>query len=120
MMKAHTKNEHRSCQVCGTARIQSLHPSIIVRPALAEEIQSELGHWDPEGWICDEDLQRYRHKHVEALLQAEKGELTELEKEVLERYELYVFAAIAIFGVAIWAVYFFRRGRVKQPRLPLV
>jgi hypothetical protein len=64
MMKGSTKNEHRSCQVCGTARIQSLHPSIIVRPALAEEIQSELGHWDPEGWICDEDLQRYRHKHV--------------------------------------------------------
>jgi uncharacterized membrane protein len=93
MMKVHTKNDHRSCQVCGMARVQSLHPAIIVRPALVEQIQSELGHWDPEGWICDEDLQRYRHKYVEALLQTEKGELTELEREVLESLKEYELLA---------------------------
>jgi uncharacterized membrane protein len=93
MMKVYTKNEQRSCQICGAARTQSLHPAIIVRPALAQQIQSELGQWDPEGWICDEDLQRYRHKYVEALLQTEKGELTELEREVLESLKEYELLA---------------------------
>jgi membrane protein DedA with SNARE-associated domain len=35
----------------------------------------------------------------------------------VKRYELYVFAAIAVLGVAIWALYFSRRGRRKPPRL---
>jgi membrane protein DedA with SNARE-associated domain len=38
----------------------------------------------------------------------------------IKRYELYVFAAIAILGVAIWALYFSRRSGRKPPRLPLM
>ncbi len=38
----------------------------------------------------------------------------------MKGYELYVFAAIAILGVAIWALYFSRRRGRKPPHLPLV
>jgi uncharacterized membrane protein len=55
-----------------------------VRPAIAELIRKEIGNWSEEGWICSDDLQKFRHEHVQELLEAEKGELTTLEKEVLE------------------------------------
>jgi len=55
-----------------------------VRPAVAELIQRKVGKWSEEGWICSEDLQKFRHEYVQALLEAEKGELTTIEKEVLE------------------------------------
>jgi membrane protein DedA with SNARE-associated domain len=35
----------------------------------------------------------------------------------IRRYDLYVFIAIAILGVAIWALYFSRRARQKPPPL---
>jgi uncharacterized membrane protein len=47
-------------------------------------IQHELGRWDESGWICLEDLQRFQHKYVERLLEDEKGEITQLEQQVLE------------------------------------
>jgi hypothetical protein len=40
--------------------------------------------WSGKGYVCREDLARYRAKFVHSLLEAEKGELTHLEHEVLE------------------------------------
>lgn len=78
--------EKRACQVCGSAASaeSELRPGMLVRPALGELIRKELGRWDEQGWICEEDLQRYRYRYVEALVEAEKGELTSLEREVLD------------------------------------
>jgi uncharacterized membrane protein len=73
-----------TCQICGEKRPARLRRAIIVRPAVAEVIQQETGHWSPDGWICLDDLQRFRHKYVHSLLQADRGELTQLEEEVLE------------------------------------
>lgn len=72
----------KSCQVCGTER--ALRPAAIVRRAIADLIRHETGRWDEEGWICLADLQRFQHRYVEEVLKAEKGELTQLEQEVLE------------------------------------
>ncbi len=74
----------RSCQICGSTRAADLRPGVLVRPAVAEQIISETGKWVEDGWICLDDLQRYRHKFVQAILEKEKGELTDLEKEVIE------------------------------------
>lgn len=76
--------KHRVCQICGSDQLSTLHPGVLVRPAVAELIQGKVGRWSEEGWICSEDLQKFRHEYVQALLEAEKGELTTLEKEVLE------------------------------------
>jgi len=79
--------KRRACQICGSDRRSSLHPGILVRPPTAELIQRKIGSWSEEGWICTDDLQRFRHEYVRTLLEAEKGELTALEKEVLESLE---------------------------------
>ncbi|NTV57561.1 MAG: DUF1003 domain-containing protein [Deltaproteobacteria bacterium] len=46
-------------------------------------IQKEIRQWDENGWICIDDLERFQHQYVQNLLEAEKGELDELELEVL-------------------------------------
>ena len=71
-----------ACQVCG--RTTNLRRAIVVRPAVASLIQREVKKWDESGWICLADLQRFQHDYVENLLQDEKGEITQLEQQVLE------------------------------------
>lgn len=61
-----------------------LRRAIIVRPAVTHLIQSAIGHWDESGWICLDDLQKYQHQYVQSLLETEKGELSDLELEVLK------------------------------------
>jgi uncharacterized membrane protein len=74
----------RVCQICGNDRHSILTPGILVRPVIAELIRKQTGNWTEEGWVCKDDLQRFRHQYVQSLLQTEKGELTSLENEVLE------------------------------------
>lgn len=74
----------RQCQICGSRRAGSLRSASSVRQAVARLIASERGNWEPEGWVCIDDLQRYQQQYVESVLKAEKGELTQLEHEVLE------------------------------------
>jgi uncharacterized membrane protein len=74
----------RVCQICGNDRLSILSPGILVRPVVAELIRKEIGNWSEEGWICMDDLQKFRHQYVQSLLKSEKGELTSLEEEVLE------------------------------------
>jgi uncharacterized membrane protein len=76
--------KRRVCQICGSDQLSTLHPGILVRPEVAELIQGKVGRWSEEGWICSEDLQKFRYEYVRSLLEVEKGELTALEKEVLE------------------------------------
>ena len=83
-MKNTNKENRRICQICGSAQLSALHPGVLVRPALAELIRGQVGSWAEEGCICSADLQKFRHEYVRSLLETEKGELTTLEKEVLE------------------------------------
>ncbi len=83
-MNRSASRKELSCQVCGTTRRAELRRAIIVRPAVVQLIQRDIAHWDEHGWICLDDLQKYRYQYVRALLEAEKGELTELELEVLK------------------------------------
>jgi uncharacterized membrane protein len=76
------------CQVCGAGPPADLRRGVMVRPAVAEFIRRETGAWSVEGWICRDDLQRFRRAHVASLLQAEKGELSALEQEVIESLAL--------------------------------
>ncbi len=74
----------KQCQVCGTTHAGVLRSAAIVRPAIVDLVQQETGKWDEAGWICIEDLQRFQHQYVEEVLKAEKGELSQLEQEVLD------------------------------------
>jgi uncharacterized membrane protein len=82
-MQHSTSSKKIACQVCGMTHRAALRRAIIVRPALGQLIQRQVGHWDENGWICLDDLQKYQYQYVQSLLEAEKGELTALELEVL-------------------------------------
>lgn len=79
-----TDTHAHACQICGEKRASQLRRAIVVRPVISKIIQEKTGSWDENGWICLNDLQQYQHLYVESLLEEEKGELTELEKEVIE------------------------------------
>lgn len=83
-MNQSTSHKERRCQVCGTTRRTVLRRAVIVRPAIVQMIQRAVEHWDENGWICLDDLQKYQYQYVQSLLETEKGELTELEVEVLK------------------------------------
>jgi uncharacterized membrane protein len=79
------KTTSLSCAVCGqTFRNGGLTPGALVRKNITDLISAEHPDWAEESYICQTDLANYRSQYVHSLLESEKGELTELEKEVLE------------------------------------
>ncbi len=64
----------RACQICGAGPHSELRPGVMVRPEVGELIRRDYGKWDEHGWICAIDLERYRHKYVEEILEEEKGD----------------------------------------------
>ncbi|TAL18155.1 DUF1003 domain-containing protein [bacterium] len=78
------KNRHpdKVCQICGAT--SELQPAVMVRPVIGELIRKATGNWNEKGWVCDRDLRKFRHVYVEDLLEEERGELTLIEREVLE------------------------------------
>ncbi len=81
-----SKNEQSVCAVCGRLLPRrQLVLGAIVRPAVVETIRLEHPDWSSDQFICREDLSRYRGRYVHSLLESERGELTSLEQEVVDR-----------------------------------
>jgi uncharacterized membrane protein len=79
------KNEMHVCAVCGNSfPVRSLVPGGTVRDIISEEILRDHPHWSSNSYICRADLAKYRTNFVRSLLQSETGELTSLEREVLD------------------------------------
>ncbi|MEP7177061.1 MAG: DUF1003 domain-containing protein [Gemmatimonadales bacterium] len=75
-----------SCPVCGAHRVaHDLVPGQLVRPAIAERIARDHPGWTTAQAVCISDLRRYQLAHLEDVLEEERGELTTLDREVLER-----------------------------------
>ena len=78
-------SEERSCQICGKpAHDTTLVSAALIRPAVVDVIKRSFTAWSPNGFICSDDLNRFRYEYVSSLVEDEKGELTDLDKEVLE------------------------------------
>ncbi len=74
----------RTCAVCGKDfPPREVVAGGVVRDALAELIHRDHPEWSGESFICRSDLTTYRTRYVQGLLESEKGELTSLEREVL-------------------------------------
>ena len=54
-----------------------------MRQPIVDDIQREHPRWTPSDHVCTRCLNRYRAEHVTRLLQQEKGELSNLEQEVV-------------------------------------
>ncbi len=79
------RNETMACQLCGRGKNKArLVAAALVSAPVAETIRREHPEWSAEGYICLPDLNRFRSRYIQALLETEKGELTSLEQQVLD------------------------------------
>ena len=80
-----TRSADSFCQVCGkrppTVELVTAH---LIRPVVVDIIKQSHPGWSNEGFICVDDLNHFRYEYVRSLVEAEKGELSDLEKEVLD------------------------------------
>jgi len=72
----------RVCQICG--RKTDLVPAAVLRPVIAGTVQAAHPDFSADGFICRSDLNAFRNRHIQSLLEEEKGELSSLEREVVE------------------------------------
>jgi uncharacterized membrane protein len=71
------------CAICGEATRDPIAFGM-VRPALATGILAAHPNLTPNDLICRKHLTEQRTRYVEQLLERERGELTELERQVVE------------------------------------
>jgi uncharacterized membrane protein len=80
-----SKKETNTCQICHKEKKRDqLRPAITVRHSLVDLITKDGHQWDENGFICVDDLNNYRARFVQNMLQEEGGELSVFDKEVLE------------------------------------
>jgi uncharacterized membrane protein len=74
---------HMRCAICGNDARQPIAFGM-VRPALAAMITAKHPGLIADSPICHEHLVAYRTRYVEDMLERERGELSELEHQVVE------------------------------------
>jgi uncharacterized membrane protein len=86
------KKNSYACAVCKKEfRQTDVVSAHIVREPVYELIRRDHPNCSYESYICRSDLSRYRTQYVHSLLESEKGELSDLERQVLDslqRHEL--------------------------------
>ena len=83
-MKRENKNS-AICQVCKKEmKMSELMPAVSVRNSMIDLITKDTGSWDPNGYICLQDLNKYRGNYVQKVLEEENGKLSTFDKEVLD------------------------------------
>jgi uncharacterized membrane protein len=84
-MNKNTSSAGQSCQICGKYAAQAdLIASSTVRPVVVKVIRQAYPEWSAEGFICVDDLTRFRSDYIRSLIETERGELSDLEKAVVE------------------------------------
>src|SRR5947208_9481100 len=76
------------CQIC--KKHKSPHDGMLaelIRPSLLEFIKKRMPDLDGYGFICLDDLGEFRKDYVKEVLQDEIGELSTLDREVVERLQ---------------------------------
>jgi len=87
---SHSKSPTGTCQVCGnTFPSRELIAEPLIRTNILNTIRADHPDWSPTSRICQKDLARYRGQYVHSLLVSEKGELSELEHEVLNSLQTH-------------------------------
>jgi uncharacterized membrane protein len=77
-----------TCQVCKKPKSPNRGMIVeLIRPSLLEFIKKKLPDLDNRAFICFEDLGEFRKNYVKEVLEDEIGELSALDKEVVESLE---------------------------------
>ncbi|HXD45648.1 MAG TPA: DUF1003 domain-containing protein [Pseudolabrys sp.] len=73
------------CVICGREKpARDIARLDVVRPSLLDRIKETHPELPAEGFICIDDLDRFRSGYVSELLRSERGELTRLEQDVVQ------------------------------------
>jgi Predicted membrane protein len=64
-----------------------MRPWISIRPGVSDLISEAAPGWAEGGYICKPDLSKFRREYVENLLEDERGELNELDRQVINSIE---------------------------------
>jgi uncharacterized membrane protein len=84
-MKELEKEQQVVCQICGQIKdLDEVWPGELVREGIIASIKKKYPQWDDHGYICSTDLNHFRGKYVEDVLEEETGQITALHEEVLE------------------------------------
>src|SRR6266850_5904783 len=80
-----TKAETMECLICHqTKSTRNGTVGEVIRPSLSDFIKKKAPQWDGKGFICLDDLGKFRRDYVKEVLQDEIGELSALDNEVIE------------------------------------
>lgn len=73
------------CQICKqNKRLNEVLPADMLRLSMVTLIKSAHIDWDENGFICKDDLNEFRAQYVENLFDKESGELSNVEKQLIE------------------------------------
>lgn len=74
-----------TCQICKQQKKMSeVMLGDFIRDSLVETIKKKYLDWSSKDYICLPDLNHFRMEHVQNILEAERGDLSELEMEVVK------------------------------------
>lgn len=77
-------NDRYACVICGESfPRRELFPCGAIRDSIANQILGDRPTWVPDDFICKQCLTKLGADYVRFLLDSEKGELTNIEQEVL-------------------------------------
>jgi uncharacterized membrane protein len=77
-------NDRYACVICGESfSRRELFPCGAIREKVANQILGDHRTWGPGDFICKHDLIKFGAGYVHFLLESEKGELSNLEQQVL-------------------------------------
>ena len=97
LLKKYSGNMKKVCQICGRDETKTeIVSALVVRPAVAELIKNSFPEWNAKGFICRNDLRKFRNDYLFKIMEDEKGELTNLEKDVIEKLTDYETISINI------------------------
>ncbi len=87
------------CHVCGKELPHAqLIPFSAVRPGVSAMIAKDKPGWDETKLICHDDIGKFRRLYVENLLAEEGGELSALDREVLDSFDTGQFVSRHVEG----------------------
>jgi uncharacterized membrane protein len=78
-------NESAVCQICKKEKkISIMRPVVSIRPSILQLINQDGYQPDPHGYVCLDDLNKYRKRYIQGVMEEEKGALSANDKEVLD------------------------------------
>jgi uncharacterized membrane protein len=73
------------CQICKKQKpLNEVLPGTLVRDPIVEIIMKNHPDWSSDAFICLDDLNHFKTEYVRTILEADKGELSTLEEQVMK------------------------------------